>query len=88
MTGNSVWLWIIPVLFALGLAALLALALSGDMFRRRHGNDLPPKTSKPGEVRQRGPVMGGTIAGSPGQRNSRDWDPRTEIDPRQDEPGV
>lgn len=85
MTGNSLWIWLVPIIFAIVLAVVLVLAFFGDHLRRRYQGDLPTKTRR-GTFQTRGPVMGGTVDGSPGQRNRRDRDTRVEIDEREDEP--
>jgi hypothetical protein len=68
MTGNSAWLWTVPVIFAVAIAIWIATMLWGDRRRNTHGNDMQPKRNTgPAEVK-RGPVQGGVIEGDPAQR--------------------
>ena len=61
MTGSNYWLVLGPVVIAAAIAFWIAFTLYGA--RRR-------KIGPPEDLHKRGPVSGGTIEGSPVQRNS------------------
>jgi len=61
MTGNSAWLWIVPVIFAVVILVWITSMFWLDRRRNTHGNDLQPKTSSGKSDPLRGPMQGGIM---------------------------